>query len=77
MNNLIEKWKLNKRLLVKKMNMPTGKFCNKLSPKHDTQFSQEETIRLKMVLKELSDDISKETDIDFNDALTTVINKQI
>ena len=35
-----------------KMNI-LGTFCNKLSPKHTSQFSDAETIRLKMVLKEM------------------------
>lgn len=73
MNKLIEKWKLNKGLLAKKMSMPTGTFCNKLSPKHTTEFSYEETIRLKLILKELVDDISNEVGIDFNDALKMVV----
>lgn len=75
MNKLIEKWKLNKGLLAKKMSMPLGTFCNKLSPKHSTEFSEEEFIRLKLVLKELDEDIAKEIEIDFNDALKMIVNK--
>lgn len=75
MNTIIEKWKLNKSLLAKKMNMPLGTFCNKLSPKHDTKFSDAELIQLKMVLKELSDDIFNIIEIDFNDALTVAVSK--
>jgi hypothetical protein len=55
------------------MNMPLGTFCNKLSPNHTTQFTDAETIRLKMVLKELCVDIEGITDIDFNDALKTIV----
>lgn len=73
MEKLINKWKLNKGLLAKKMNMPLGTFCNKLSSKHQTKFSDAELIQLKMILKELQDDISAEVDIDFNDALKTII----
>lgn len=77
MEKLINKWKLNKGLLAKKMNMPLGTFCNKLSSKHSTQFSDAELIQLKMILKELQDDISNEVEIDFNDALKTIITNKI
>lgn len=77
MNKLIEKWKINKSLLAKKMNMPLGTFCNKLSPKHTNNFSDAEIIQLKMVLKELRDDLSEGVEIDFNDALSVLINKTI
>ena len=77
MDKLIEKWKLNKGLLAKKMNMPTGTFCNKLSPKHSTEFSIDELIKLKLVLKELQYDILNVVHIDFNDALKAVVVKPI
>lgn len=76
MQKLIDKWKLNKGLLANKMNMPLGTFCNKLSPKHTSTFSDAEMIQLKLVLKEMRDEISDEIEIDFNDALKTVINKK-
>lgn len=72
MHKLIEKWKLNKGLLAKKMNMPLGTFCNKLSPKHTSDFSDAETVQLKLVLKELRDNLTEEIDIDFNDALKII-----
>ena len=76
MEKLINKWKLNKGMLAKKMNIPLGTFCNKLNSKHTTQFSDAEIMQLKMILKELQDDIFNEVEIDFNDALKTiVINK--
>lgn len=73
MHEVIEKWKLNKGLLAFKMTMKTGTFCNKLSPKHPTQFTDAETIRLKMVIKELYGDLEPILDIDFNEALKTVV----
>jgi len=76
MEKLINKWKLNKGLLAKKMNMPLGTFCNKLSSKHNTQFLDSELIQLKMILKELQDDIFNEVEIDFNDAMKVVVNKK-
>ena len=69
MQKLIAKWKLNMGLIASKMNMPKGTFCNKLSPKHPTQFTDAEIIRLKMVLKELQADLEGVTEIEFNDAL--------
>lgn len=76
MEKLINKWKLNKGLLAKKMKMPLGTFCNKLSSKHQTQFSDVELVQLKMILKELQDDILNEVDIDFNDALKTIVTNK-
>jgi len=58
--------------LASKMGMPLGTFCNKLNPKHSTQFTHAEIIRLKMVLKELSGDLDAFTQIEFNDALRTI-----
>jgi hypothetical protein len=74
MQKIITKWKLNMGLLASKMDMPKGTFCNKLSPKHPTQFTDAETIRLKMVLKELKADLEGVTEIEFNDALKTLIS---
>jgi hypothetical protein len=54
--------------------MPLGTFCNKLNPKHTTQFTDAEIIRLKGVLIELRNDLDSVTDIEFNDALKTIIN---
>jgi len=56
------------------MNMPLGTFCNKLNPKHTTQFTDTEIIRLKGVLIDLRNDLDSVTDIEFNDALKTIIN---
>ncbi len=76
MHTIIEKWKVNKGLLASKMNMPLGTFCNKLSPKHTTQFTDAEMIRLKMVLKEMGVELDGASNIDFNDALKVVITKK-
>lgn len=73
MQEIIEKWKLNKGLLASKMQMPLGTFCNKLSPKHPTQFSDAEIVRLKSVLIDLRNDIDGVTDIDFNEALKSMV----
>ena len=57
------------------MNMPLGTFCNKLSPKHTSSFSDAEIIQLKLVLKEMRDDLSEGVEIDFNDALSVLVTK--
>lgn len=72
MQEVIEKWKLNKGLLASKMQMPLGTFCNKLSAKHPTKFSEAEIVRLKGVLIELRNDLDSVTDIDFNEALSAI-----
>jgi hypothetical protein len=53
--------------------MLTGTFCNKLNPKHPTKFTDAEIIRLKIVLKELQVDLENVSDIEFNDALKTIV----
>lgn len=73
LQEIIEKWKVNKGLLASKMEMPLGTFCNKLSPKHSASFTDAELIRLKMVLKEMAGDIEGVSGIDFNNALKTVV----
>lgn len=75
MQKVIENWKLNKGLLASKMDMPLGTFCNKLSPTHSSYFTDAEIIKLKGVLRELQNDLDGVTDIDFNNALKTILNK--
>lgn len=72
MYEIIEKWKINKRILAFKMTMPIGTFCNKLNPKHPTKFSEAELIRLKLILKEMYNDLEFIMQIDFNDALGAI-----
>ena len=70
---VIEKWKINKELLASKMGMLSGTFCNKLNPKHSTQFSDAEIIRLKGILIDLQKDLDAVTDIEFNNALRSIV----
>ena len=76
MERLINKWKINKGMLAKQMNMPLGTFCNKLSSKHTSMFSDAELIQLKMVLREMNEDIAAEIEVDFNDAMKVIVNKE-
>lgn len=73
LHTLINNWKINKGLLSEKMNMPLGTFCNKLSPKHCTKFTDAEMIRLKLILKDMGVELTETCEIDFNDALGVVI----
>ena len=72
MKKVINDWKLNNGHLASKLNMPLGTFCNKLNPKHATQLTDAEIIRLKGVLIELRNDLDRVTDIEFNDALKII-----
>lgn len=73
MQEIIEKWRLNKGLLASKMGMPLGTFCNKLSTKHTAYFTDAEIIKLKSILIEIRNDLDAVTDIDFNDALKALV----
>lgn len=72
---VFNRWKLNRALLASKMGMPKGTFNNKLSDKHESNFSDAELIKLKGILREMSIDIDKVTDIDFNAALGAILKK--
>lgn len=70
MLEVIKKWKLNQTLLAQKMGMSKVVFGNKLN---GDGFSEDETVRLKMVLRELYSDLDDVIDIDFNDMLKSII----
>ena len=76
MKTIINKWKLNKSLLASRMEMTITTFCNKVNGKDTNHFDEEETIRLKMILKELYNDLDKVIDIDFNDVLKMTTSKK-
>jgi hypothetical protein len=70
MLEVIKKWKLNQTLLAQKMGMSKVVFGNKLN---GDGFSEDELIRLKMVLRELYSDLDGVIDIEFNDMLKSII----
>jgi len=70
MLEVIKKWKLNQTLLAQKMGMSKVVFGNKLN---GDRFSDDELIRLKMVLRELYSDLDGVIDIEFNDMLKSII----
>lgn len=69
MREIINKWLLNKELLASKMEMNVVLFEAKLN----TKFTDLELIRLKGILIELRNDLDNVTDIDFNDALKSIL----
>lgn len=70
MLEVIKKWKLNQTLLGQKMGMSRVVFGNKLNGQ---SFSDDELVRLKMILRELYSDLDGVIDIDFNDMLKSII----
>ena len=70
MLEVIKKWKLNQTLLAQKMGMSKVGFGNKLN---GDEFSEDELVRLKMVLRELYSDLDGVIDIEFNDMLKSII----
>ena len=61
---------MNQTLLAQKMGISKIVFGNKLN---DSLFSDDELIRLKMILRELYSDLDGVIDIDFNDILKSII----
>jgi len=61
---------MNQTLLAQKMGISKIVFGNKLN---DSLFSDDELIRLKMVLRELYSDLDDVIDIEFNDMLKSII----
>lgn len=72
MENIVNKWKINKSVLATRMSMTNTTFNKKLA---NDSFDDAELIQLKMILKELRDDLSDIIDIDFNDALKLMMKK--
>lgn len=60
--------------MASKMDMPKGTFNNKLNANHSSNFSDAENIKLIGVLREMVTDIDSVTDIDFNNALSTIVH---
>ena len=76
-HEIIDNWKLNRNHLASKMDMPKGTFNNKLSPNHTSKFSDAEWVKLKDILVALRNDLEGVDNIDFNEALRTIIQKEI
>jgi len=72
----IKKWKINKSLLAERMCMTNTTFNKKMDSSKDGEFTDKELTQLKMVLKEMCGDLEDVIEIDFNDAITTIINNK-
>lgn len=74
---IITKWKLNKALLASKLGLQKGTFQNKLDPKHNTQFTEDELVLLRCALIELRSDLQDVAEIDFNTAMRLISQKKV
>jgi lipopolysaccharide biosynthesis glycosyltransferase len=76
MEQVIIRWKLNRVVLASKMQMPKGTFNQKVLGNHNS-FTKEERLKLRNVLIELLTELDRATDIDFNDALKTILEVEV
>ncbi len=74
---IIKKWKLNKVLLASKLGLQKGTFQNKLDPNHNTQFTEDELVLLRLALIELRNDLGYVDGIDFETAMRIISQKKI
>ena len=76
MEQVIINWKLNRVVLASKMQMPKATFNQKLLGKNNS-FTKDERLKLRNVLIELLNELDRVTDIDFTDALKTVLEVEV
>lgn len=72
MKKTIDKWKLNKSVLARKMSMTNTTFNKKVEK---STFTEPEILQLKMILRELYYDLDELIGVDFNDALKLAVTK--
>ena len=77
LSEIITKWKLNQTLISEKMGMSKGNLCNKLSPNHYAKFSNDELDKLKDIMIELRTDLGNIDEVDFNEALRLISQKEV
>lgn len=75
MEEIIKKWKINKSLLASKMGMTNTTFNKKLDSGNTNSFNESEMVQLKMLLKDMCDDLESVVKIDFNCALKLMVKK--
>jgi len=76
-NEIIIKWKLNQSFLSEKMGMPKTSFVKSLNGQQYYKFTDEQLNKLKGILVELRADLETIDDIDFNDALRIIAQKEV
>lgn len=69
---IIIKWDLSRAFLASKIGMSRGTFSNKLSPKHSTQFTPQELIKLRDLIIEMDKDIEGIDAVDFEETMKQV-----
>ena len=77
LSEIITKWKLNQTLLAEKLGMSRSNFCRKLSPDQGVKFSEQELDHLREALIELRTDLGEIDELDFNEALGIVSQKEV
>ena len=76
MEEVIISWKLNRVVLASKMDMPKETFNQKLLGVRNS-FTQQERMKLRNVLILLLNELDEATNIDFADALKTVVEAKV
>ena len=76
MEEIIIRWKLNRVLLASKMQMPKETFSQKVLGKNNS-FTKEERMKLRNVLIVLLNELDEATNIDFADAIKTVVEAKV
>lgn len=74
---IIQKWKLNKNLLASKLKMLKGTFNNKLNPDHKDKFTSDELILLRSALLELRKDLDGVNEISFDEAMKIIAKQKV
>lgn len=74
---IIQKWKLNKNLLASKLKMLKGTFNNKLNPDHKDKFTDDELILLRAVMLEMRKDLDSVEEISFDEAMKIIAKQKV
>lgn len=73
LHELVQKYSLSKTYLAKRLDMPLGTFCNKLSEKHTAYFTPDELVKIHNVLSEMCKDIDETEVLNFETAIKKLV----
>lgn len=76
-NEIVTKWKLNQTLLAEKMGMTKTTFVKSLNGQKYYKFTDDQLNKLKGILVELRTDLEAVDDMDFNDVLRIITQKEV
>ena len=76
-NEIIIKWKLNQTLLAERMGMSRTVFVKNLSGQKYYTFTDEQLNKLKSILVEFRTDLEAVDNVDFNEALRIITQKEV